>query len=135
MKNLIYLDNGATTKPSLTAISNAEKFNSELFYNPSALYHEGIFVSNEIKKAKQTFSNIFGDNFEVIFTSCGTESDNTAIFSYSKRGNIVTTLGEHSAIFVPATELKNSGRDVRFATLNSDGSVNIDSLVSLIDNL
>ncbi len=133
MKNLIYLDNGATTKPSLDALSKASQFNTEYYYNPSALYHEGIFVSNEIKIAKQSFTNVLGNNFDVIFTSCGTESDNTAIFSYSKRGNIVSTLSEHSAIYTPLTELKNNGHDVRFASINKDGSVNIDSLISLID--
>ena len=49
---MIYLDNAATTKPSKTALSNAEKFNDELFFNPSALYANGIYNSSEIKKSK-----------------------------------------------------------------------------------
>ena len=104
------------------------------YFNPSAVYHEGINVSNELKSAKNSFKRLYNDNFEVIFTSCGTESDNTAIFSYSKRGNIVITLAEHSAVHVPFTNLKNQGVDVRFAKINLDGSVNIEHLLSLIDN-
>ena len=49
---MIYLDNAATTKPSKTALKQAEKFNTDYFYNPSALYNEGINASKEIKTAK-----------------------------------------------------------------------------------
>ena len=133
MKNIIYLDNGATTKPDIDAINLANAFITDNYFNPSATYHEGIQVANELKNSKEFFKKVIGSNFDVIFTSCGTESDNTAIFSYCKRGNIVTTLAEHSAIHAPFTQLKNQGVDVRFAKINKDGSVDIDSLLSLID--
>ncbi len=133
MKNTIYLDNGATTKPDLEAIEYANTYITDNYFNPSATYHEGIGVANELKGAKENFKRIIGANFDVIFTSCGTESDNMAIFSYCKRGNIITTLGEHSAVHAPFTHLKNQGVDVRFAKINPDGSVNIDSLLSLVD--
>ncbi len=133
MKNIIYLDNGATTKPYIEAVEYASNFLNDNYFNPSAVYHEGIFVSNELKSAKNSFKKVIGDNFDVVFTSCGTESDNTAVFSYSKRGNVVTTLAEHSAIHAPFTHLKNQGLDVRFAKINKDGSVNVDHLLSLID--
>lgn len=131
---MIYLDNAATTKPNIAALENAQKYLSEEFFNPSAKYRGGINASLVLKQAKQTFSKIFGSNFEVIFTSCGTESDNTAIYSYSKRGNIVTSLGEHSAVFAPLDGLKKQGYDARFAKINPDGSVNEESLLSLIDS-
>ncbi len=131
---MIYLDNAATTKPNISALENAQKYLTYEFFNPSAKYRGGIDASNVIKQAKQTFSKIFGSNFEVVFTSCGTESDNTAIYSYSKRGNIVTSLGEHSAVFAPLDALKKQGYDSRFAKINSDGSVNEESLLSLVDS-
>lgn len=130
---MIYLDNAATTKPNMDAIISANYINETEFFNPSAKYHGGIVSSGIISKAKENFSRIFGSNFEVIFTSCGTESDNTAIFSYAKRGNSVTTLGEHSAVFNCFDTLKKSGYDSRFAKINKDGSVNVDDLLSLID--
>ncbi len=132
-KSIIYLDNGATTKPFKDSIEFANTYINDNYFNPSAVYHEGIMVANELKSAKNSFNKIIGDNFNVLFTSCGTESDNTAIFSYSKRGNIVTTLAEHSAVHAPFTFLKNQGLDVRFAKINLDGSVNIEHLLSLID--
>lgn len=133
MKNIIYLDNGATTKPDAKAIEYANTYITDNYFNPSATYHEGVLVAGDLKTAKETFKKVIGNNFDVVFTSCGTESDNTAVFSYSKRGNIVTTLAEHSAIHAPFTHLKNQGLDVRFAKINLDGSVNLDSLLSLID--
>ncbi len=134
MKKLIYLDNAATTMPLKSAVDKAEPYLYNGFFNPSAKYHGGIEAKNAIKQAKSTIEKIFGINYEVIFTSCGTESDNTAIYSYLKRGNAVTTQGEHSAIYEPFTALKNTGYDARFAKLNDDGSVNVENLLSLIDN-
>ena len=132
-KNVIYLDNGATTKPYGEALEYAKKYYDDCFYNASALYSGGVDANKALKDARSVLNSVFGDNFEVIFTSCGSESDNTAVFSYARRGNVVTTLGEHSAIIKPVTELKNSGFDVRFALLNDDGSVNVENLLSLID--
>ncbi len=130
---MIYLDNAATTKPDLNAIEMSNYINETDFFNPSAKYHGGLITSGIISKAKESFSKIFGSNFEVIFTSCGTESDNTAIFSYARRGNAVTTLGEHSAVYECYNALKKAGYDSRFAEINKDGSVSIDSLLKQID--
>ena len=134
MSDIIYLDNGATTKPLKLALEKASVFNEEKYFNASALYNYGLDVHKELNYAKKTLQNAFSNDFDVIFTSCGTESDNTAIFSYTKRGNAVTTLGEHSAVYNPFNTLKNQGYDVRFANLNLDGSVNVNSLLSLIDS-
>ncbi len=130
---MIYLDNAATTKPLKSALLEAQNLNEEVYFNPSARYHGGILASNIVKNARQSIENCLGGNFDVIFTSCGSEADNTAIFSYCKRGNAVTTLGEHSAVFEPFLKLKNDGFNSRFAKINSDGSVNEESLLSLID--
>ncbi len=133
MNNLIYLDNAATTKPYGFAIEKASIYNDELFYNASSVHHNAIKCSKSLQDAKNSLLKYFGNNFDVIFTSCGSESDNMAINSYLKRGNAVTTMGEHSAVFSPFNELKNSGYDARFAKLNEDGSVNIENLLSLVD--
>ena len=98
---MIYLDNAATTKPSLRAMERAQVYVTEKFYNPSALYKEGFALQSELKKARSVLLNKVADEnaFEIIFTSCGTEADNQAIFSFARRGNAVTTVGEHSAVF------------------------------------
>lgn len=134
---MIYMDNAATTKPCAWALDKASKFVTEQFYNPSALYEEGFALQSELKKARSALlSKVADENaFELIFTSCGTESDNHAIFSFAKRGNAVTTAGEHSAVLAPFTELKNRGViESRIAPLQKDGKVDVEKLLALVDN-
>ncbi len=133
---MIYMDNAATTKPSLTAFERARAYVTDQFYNPSAMYKEGFALQSELKKARSVLlSNVANETaFELVFTSCGTESDNQAIFSFARRGNAVTTEGEHSAVLASFSELKNRGfAEPRFAPLKKDGSVNVDELLSLVD--
>ena len=133
---MIYLDNAATTKPSQTALSKAQVFITERYFNPSAKYNEGHSLQSELKTARSALLSAVADsiNFEFIFTSCGTESDNQAIFSFARRGNAVTTAGEHSAVSASFAELKQRGVDMRIAPLKQDGSVDVDALLSLIDD-
>lgn len=132
---MIYLDNAATTKPDCECLKMAEKYLTEYFFNPSALYAEGYALHRELEQTRKNILNLVANdtNFEIIFTSCGSEADNHALFCGGKRGNIVTTEGEHSAIISTANELKQRGIEVRFAPLNSDGSVNVAELLKLID--
>ncbi|MGN0808211.1 MAG: cysteine desulfurase family protein [Candidatus Coproplasma sp.] len=133
---MIYLDNAATTKPDCECLKKAEKYLTEYFYNPSALYAEGYALHRELEETRKNILNTVANdaNFELIFTSCGSEADNHALFCGGKRGNVVTTLGEHSAIISCANELNQRGIEVRFAPLNSDGGVNIDELLKLVDS-
>ncbi len=133
---MIYLDNAATTKPDEECVKAAEKYILSEYYNPSALYAEGYNLQLEIKEARRKILSLIADesNFSLTFTSCGTEADNHAIFCGGRRGNIVTTSGEHSAIFSAVNELKQRGMEIRFAALNRDGSVNAENLLSLIDD-
>lgn len=134
---MIYMDNAATTKPCAQAFEKAQAFVTEQFYNPSALYEEGFALQSELKKARSALLSKIADEsaFELIFTSCGTESDNQAIFSFARRGNAVTTAGEHSAVSAPFAELKTRGVvESRIAPLKKDGRVDVEKLLSLIDN-
>ena len=129
----IYLDNGATTKPFKSSIEYASAYLEDCFYNPSSLYGGGVNASLALNAARKVIASAFPQNFEVIFLSCGSEANNMAINSYLKRGNAVTTLSEHSCVYEPFMEFKNNGYDARFATLNEDGSVNVENLLSLVD--
>lgn len=132
---MIYLDNAATTRPNANAVSRAGEFTAENFYNPSARYRGGDTVARELKAARELLVSFVADTseFELIFTSGGTEADNHAVFSSARRGNAVTTAGEHSAVYESFTQLKNRGVEPRFAPLNRDGSVNEDALLRLVD--
>ena len=134
---MIYLDNAATTKPDARALEQAGVYATEKFHNPSALYKEGFALQSELKKARSALLSKVADEtaFELIFTSCGTESDNQAIFSFARRGNAVTTEGEHSAVLSPFGELKNRGiAQPRYAPLQKDGRVDVEKLLALVDD-
>lgn len=132
---MIYLDNAATTKPDGECFEKARIYLTEKFYNPSALYAEGYNLHKELSAARSEILNYVANDrdFDIIFTSGGTEADNQAVFCGGKRGNVVTTGGEHSAIFSSVGALKERGIEVRVASLNADGGVNEDDLLSLVD--
>ncbi len=133
---MIYLDNAATTKPNKGAVEKATVYLTEKFYNPSAMYKEGFALQSELKKVRSALLSKVADEsgFEWVFTSCGTEADNQAIFSFARRGNAVTGVGEHSAVLTSFAELKTRGiAEPRYAPLLQDGRVDVDKLLSLVD--
>lgn len=132
---MIYLDNAATTKPNAVAVEKATPYLSERFFNPSGLYKEGFDLNVELKETRKKLVSFIADKnkFELIFTSGGTESDNTAVFLYGKRGNIVISAGEHSAIMSAVKEQKNRGTGLKIVPLKIDGSVNKQALLDAID--
>ncbi|MCD8201119.1 MAG: cysteine desulfurase [Clostridia bacterium] len=132
---MIYLDNAATTKPDAECLKKAKKYLYEDFYNPSSVYKEGYDLKLDLLAAKEEIISHIANprDFDLIVTSCGTEADNHALFCGAKRGNVVTTMGEHSAVYNAAKELSQRGTDVRYAKLTKDGSVDVDDLLSLVD--
>ncbi len=132
---MIYLDNAATTRPDGSAFARAASFANECFYNPSARYGGGFSAAAALNEARGSLLSRIADaaKYELVFTSGGTESDNFAIFSAARRGNAVTTAGEHAAVERPFSELKNRGVEVRIAPVNRDGSADAAALLSLVD--
>ena len=133
---MIYLDNAATTRPSNGALARANTYLTDCYYNPSALYHGGVEAHRFLTQARSALLSRIADPaaFELIFTSCGTEADNQAVFGAGRRGNVVTTAGEHAAVYESCKELKNRGVEPRFAPLHADGSVDVEALLSLVDD-
>ncbi len=129
---MIYLDNAATTAPVKEALERAEKFYAENYFNPSAQYAEAVNVRREIERAREFFTELFPE-FSLLFTSGGTEADNQAIFSFARRGNAVTTMGEHPAVENCFKKCKDFGVEPRFARVEKDGSVTEEELLSLVD--
>ena len=133
---MIYLDNAATTVPDEGAVSAALQFlKIDGFYNPSALYRAGFAAHKEIEEARRTILSLLAPQggYELVFTGSGSEADNQAVFSSARRGNFVTTAGEHAAIYQSAKELEKRGIEVRFAPLRSDGSADTEALLSMVD--
>ena len=132
---MIYFDNAATSRPDKECLSAAAVYLDQKFYNPSALYAEGYNLHLELEEAKKNICANIADTdvFEAVITSCGTEADNHAIFCGGRRGNIVSTMGEHAAVFAAVTESGRRGVEARFAPLCEDGRVDEDKLMSLVD--
>lgn len=130
--SIVYLDNAATTAPDSEILSSAVESYKDEYFNPSALYREGRNAKSTLEKARADILSCFKGR-DLIFTSCGTEADNTAIFSFARRGNIVTTEGEHPAVYKAFETLKQKGIEVRYAKLTYGGAVDEDDLLSKID--
>ena len=133
---MIYLDNAATTLPDINALNDSAKYNGDCFFNPSALYRGGIANAKEIKNAKNTILDVLGansDDYDVVFTSCGTESDNLAIFGAVSRGVFITDNGEHAAVYNSFKYLFDKGFNVKFCGVKNDGSVDEDELFSIVN--
>lgn len=134
---MIYLDNAATTVPDEGAVNAALAYLKPYgCLNPSALYKAGFEAHKAIDEARRVLLSFVAPQggYELIFTGSGSEADNQAIFSSAKRGNFVTTSGEHAAIYNSAKELEKRGIEVRFAPLNGDGSVDAEALLKLVDD-
>ncbi|MEE8380865.1 MAG: aminotransferase class V-fold PLP-dependent enzyme, partial [Thermodesulfobacteriota bacterium] len=102
MKN-IYVDNNATTRVAPEVVEEMVPYFSELYGNPSSMHNFGGQVEKKVIEARGKVASLFNcDPSEIVFTSCGTESDSTAIRgtleSYPQKKHIVTTRVEHPAV-------------------------------------
>ncbi len=101
--NVIYMDNNATTRVAPEVVAAMMPFLTESYGNPSSMHTFGGLVGQSIKDARVKVAALLGaEPGEITFTSCGTESDSTAILSalrtYPEKRHIVTTRVEHPAV-------------------------------------
>jgi len=100
---VVYMDNNATTRVAPEVLDVMLPYFSELYGNPSSMHSFGGQVGKSLKEAREQIADLIGASpDEIIFTSCGTESDSTAIFSalqaFPEKRHIVTTRVEHPAV-------------------------------------
>ncbi|MGN0783209.1 MAG: cysteine desulfurase family protein [Christensenellales bacterium] len=131
-----YFDNAATTRLDGDLLPIIQKYNTEKYFNPSALSGFSTEVAKDILTARENIADLIGANFdEITFVSCGSEGDNMAMLGCLKgyNGNIVTSQVEHAAVYNTAMYLKSKGVEVRFVDLLPDGRADPESLVKLVD--
>jgi cysteine desulfurase len=115
VKKVIYMDNNATTKVDEEVFEEMKPYFTSLYGNPSSMHTFGGQVSKRIEAAREKIAQLIGAQYatEIIFTSCGTESDSTAVFSALQanpdRKEIITTRVEHPAIMSLAPHLEKQG--------------------------
>ncbi|ALG67411.1 cysteine desulfurase NifS [Beggiatoa leptomitoformis] len=135
----IYLDNNATTMVDPKVVETMLPFFTEQFGNPSSMHNFGNKVGLAIKKARQQVQALLGaeHDSEIIFTSCGTESDSTAILSALKvqpeRKEIITTVVEHPAILSLCEQLAKEGYKVHKLHVDEKGRLDMDEYKELLD--
>ena len=118
---MIYFDNAATTPVIKEALDEANLYFTEKYFNPSALYHAGLEIKNDLNSARRVLLNGLGAEGKIYFTSGGTESDNLAFFGTKKRKNsvVIISAAEHAAVYQSALSLKNKGFDIRIAPVDA----------------
>lgn len=125
---MIYLDNAASTPIHKQVLDEMIPFLQDQFGNPSSIHKYGRSSLRAIQNARKQIANLINaDSKEILITSGGTESNNTALFGTAqlKKGNeIITSSIEHDAILEPCKILEKQGFEIIHIPVSSNGLVN-----------
>jgi len=131
---MIYLDNNATTRVAPEVLDAMHPFLSEFFGNPSSAHTLGREMKRAIEESREHVAKLIGAaaTDEIVFTSCGSESDNWAIrgvlAAQPQKKHIVTTLVEHEAVRNLCHLLEKEGYDVSWLGVDHGGELNLDNV-------
>ncbi len=133
LNDVIYMDNNATTQVAPEVLEAMLPYLRDYWGNPSSMYAFGGQVGGAVTQAREQVAGLLGaDPDEILFTSCGTESDNTAIRSALRvrpgKRHIVTTRVEHPAILSLCKTLEKEGYIVTYLSVDSRGWIDLDEL-------
>lgn len=134
----IYLDNSATTRvfPEVAELMN--RIFLEEYGNPSSMHHKGVEAEKELREARETLAQILKvKEKNLLFTSCGTESDNLAIIgaarAASRRGkHLITTPIEHPAVLETMKYLESEGFEITYLPVDQDGLVSPEAVAQAV---
>lgn len=138
MRNMIYFDNSATTRPYPEALETYMQVASKILGNPSSLHRLGDQATRILDASRQQIADLIGKKSdEIFFTSGGTEGDNWIIkgvaFEKAQFGkHIIVSAIEHPAVKESALWLKAQGFEVDFAPVDNKGFVDVEALEDLI---
>lgn len=133
MDSLIYFDNNATTKIDEEVLKAMLPYLKEEYGNPSSIYSIGRKTKEEIAKARENIAKLLNSKPEnIIFTSCGSESNITAINSSIKlnpnKKHIITTKVEHASIMEMMNQLEKDGYIISYLNVDNRGCLDLDEL-------
>ena len=129
----VYVDNNATTKVAPEVLEEMMPYFSEFYGNPSSMHFFGGQVQKKVNEAREKVADFLGaEPSEIVFTSCGTESDNAAILgtldSYPEKRHLITTRVEHPAVGNVCTYLGRKGYRVTELSVDREGRLDLDEL-------
>jgi cysteine desulfurase len=135
----IYFDNNATTKVADEVLEEMRPYFSDLYGNPSSMHTFGGQVGRKIKKARQQVADLLVcDPDEIVFTSCGTESDNAAIRgtlgALPHKRKVITTRVEHPAVLSVCRDLQNYGYTVVELAVDKQGRLDLAEFEKQLDD-
>ena len=134
----VYVDNNATTKVDEAVFEEMSPYFCNLYGNPSSMHFFGGQVQRKVDEARNRVAALLGASpDEIIFTSCGTESDNAAIRSalevHPQRRHIITTRVEHPAVLTLCRNLSKRGYRVTELNVDAAGRLDMKELETAID--
>lgn len=134
----IYLDNNATTKVDEAVFKEMSPYFCELYGNPSSMHFFGGQVQKKVDEARCRVAALLGASpDEIIFTACGTESDNAAIRSaleiYPEKRHVITSRVEHPAVLTQCRNLSQKGYRVTEIGVDGAGNLDMDEYRNAID--
>jgi len=136
---VVYVDNNATTKVASEVFEAMKPYLTDEYGNPSSMHTFGGRIRREIDRAREKVADLLGasDSSEIMFASCGTESDNTAIMStlrsYPEKKGIITTKVEHPAVLNLCQYLETIGYRVTYLDVDNEGMIDLSELESSIN--
>lgn len=131
---MIYLDNNATTQVAPEVFEAMEPYLKDSYGNPSSAHALGQQMRKAVEKAREQVAELLGanDSREIVFTSCGSESDNWAIGGFLEqnptRHHIITTRVEHEAVRNLCEHLATIGCEVTWLDVDQNGELDLDDL-------
>lgn len=137
MSDIIYFDNNATTKVAPEVLEAMLPFFKDLYGNASSMHSFGGQVGKHIANAREQIAELLGAlPDEILFTSCGTESDNTAVISaietQPEKKHFITTRVEHSAMLAMGDYLEKKGYEVTYLSVDSKGQLDLAELEAAV---
>jgi len=139
---LIYLDNAASTAVHPEVVKEMLPYFDVQYGNPSSIHQFGRKAKNAIQKARKQVAALIGaEQDEILFTSGGTESNNTILYGVPKlqgshldQNHIITSSIEHEAILQPCKEFENIGIKITYLPVDEHGIVNPDDIANSINS-
>ena len=134
MNTIIYLDNNATTMVAPEVLEAMLPFFTRRYGNPSSMHDFGGDVEHDMEKARNQVARMLGAeyDYEIVFTSGATESDNMAILGtlqyYRDKKHIITTKVEHPAVLNLCRQLEREGYSVTYVPVDREGNLDVDFL-------
>ena len=135
---MIYLDNNATTQVAPEVFEAMRPYLTEHYGNPSSAHSLGQQAKAAVERARESVARLIGAEHtdEIVFTSCGSESDNWAIRGVLEeqptKKHIITTLVEHEAVRNLCARLEQQGHDVTWLGVNSTGELDLEELCAAL---